>query len=230
MRSYSERKEIALTRKGGEAALAALMPDPPLSANELSGLEDDRWLSAMAKCIFQAGFSWSVIEAKWPGFEEAFEGFDPARVARYGEPDLDRLLADVRIVRNGAKVNAVVRNARMLVDLAAAHGSAARFFAQWPADDQVGLMQVMTKNGAHLGGNTGQRVLRMMGRDTFVLSGDVVLRLIAEGVVAQVPKSQKDMAAVQAAFNAWAAQSGESLNNISRTLALSIGASPEDVF
>ncbi|MDV7269380.1 DNA-3-methyladenine glycosylase I [Thioclava sp. A2] len=230
MRSYSELREIALRRKGGEAALAALMPDPPLSANELSGLADDRWLSAMAKCIFQAGFSWSVIEAKWPGFEEAFEGFDPARVARYGEVDLDRLLADARIVRNGAKVNAVLRNARMLVDLAAAHGTAARFFAQWPADDQVGLMQVMAKTGGHLGGNTGQRVLRMMGRDTFVLSGDVVLRLIAEGVVAQVPKSQKDMAAVQAAFNDWAAQSGESLNNISRTLALSIGASPEDIF
>ena len=70
---------------------------------------------------------------------------------------------------------------------------------------------------------TGQYVLRFSGRDGFVLSRDVVGRLIAEGVVTKNPTSQKDMQAVQDAFNKWAKQSGRSFREISRTLAMSVG-------
>tara|TARA_R110002096_G_scaffold141399_1_gene296254 strand:- start:1281 stop:1952 length:672 start_codon:yes stop_codon:yes gene_type:complete len=222
MRTFDEILAIAADRKGGPDALEALL-SKPLPADELAAIPDDRWLSMMAKCLFQAGFHWKVIEAKWPGFETAFEGFDPSRVAFYGDEEIDRLLSDKGIVRNGAKIMAVVENARFLADLAAEHGSAGKFFADWPADNFIGLMDVLAKRGSRLGGATGQRVMRWMGKESFILSQDVSARLIAEGVVAKAPTSKRDLAAVQAAFNSWKDQSGRSLTEISRVLSMSVG-------
>ena len=223
MQSFDRIFAIAASRKGGAAALEAVLTRPK-SAADLAAIPDDRWLSAMARCVFQAGFSWKVIEAKWPGFEAAFEGFPPARIAHWHGEQLDRLLADPGVVRNGAKLQSVFDNAVFLTELAAEHGSAARAFADWPASDYTGLLDLLAKRGARMGGTTGQRFLRDMGVDSFILSGSVVARLIAEGVVPKPPTSRKDIAAVQAAFNAWAAQSGRSLTEISRVLAMSIDA------
>lgn len=180
MRDFDELFAIAADRKGGADALEALLIKP-LSPDALSATTDDRWLSAMAKCLFQAGFNWKVIEAKWPGTEEAFDNFDALRVASYHDDDMDRLLADKRIVRNGAKVMAVIENARFVRSLATDHRSAGVFFANWPNDTFVDLLTVLTKQGARLGGVTGQRMLRMMGRDGFVLSPDVVPVLSPKG-------------------------------------------------
>ena len=51
----------------------------------------DDYLEVMTKAVFQSGMSWSVIEAKWDGFQEAFEGFDPAKVAAFTPEDSERL-------------------------------------------------------------------------------------------------------------------------------------------
>ncbi len=72
---------------------------------------------------FQAGLSWSTILHKREGFFAAFEGWDPVVIAAYGEGDRARLLADVRIVRNRAKVDAAVGNARAHLALIAGEGS-----------------------------------------------------------------------------------------------------------
>lgn len=66
---------------------------------------------------FQAGLSWATILRKRPAFRDAFAGFDPDTVAGFGEADVDRLLADARIVRNRAKVLATITNARATVRL-----------------------------------------------------------------------------------------------------------------
>ena len=163
-----------------------------------------------------------MIEAKWPGFEAAFEGFDPGRVLFMADEGLDRWLNDTGIVRNGQKIKSVVDNAAFLRDLAAEHGSAGACFAHWPDEDFAGLLEMLKKRGARLGGTTGPYMLRRMGRSGYILSRDVTARLIAEGVVDKPPTSRKAAAAVQAAFNEWAAQSGRSLTEISRVLAMSI--------
>lgn len=159
MRRFEEIQEIAAGRQGGKTALEALLPQA-LTPEVLGRTHDNRWLSVMTKCLFQAGFNWSVIEARWTGFEAAFDGFDPRKIALSSEEDIDRLLADRRIVRNGAKIAAVIRNARLLVDLADKHGSAAAFFAAWPSEDYVGLLRFVEKQGARMGGLTGQRAFR----------------------------------------------------------------------
>jgi len=61
---------------------------------------------------FQAGLAWITILRKRDGFREAFDGFDPARVARYGEPEIERLLANSGIVRHRGKIEATIGNAR----------------------------------------------------------------------------------------------------------------------
>ena len=225
MTPFSELWSIAAARKGGDAALEALLPVPKPRA-EIAAIPDDRWLAGMARHVFNAGFSWQVVESKWPGFEAAFHGFDPGRNALMSDADLDRLLKDARIVRNAAKILSVRDNAVLVCDLARAHGSAGRFFADWPASDYVGLLDVLKTRGSRLGGATGTFVLRWQGVDGFMLGGDVVAALIREGVVDKVPTSKKALAAVQAAFNAWAEESGRPLMQISRTLACTVDSPP----
>ena len=84
MTSFQTIRARAEKRKGGAEALARLMPPAP-DPKALRKLTDDRVLAEMAKRVFSAGFAWSVIESKWPSFEDAFLGFEPSRLAF--EPD-----------------------------------------------------------------------------------------------------------------------------------------------
>ncbi|MDQ6894592.1 MAG: DNA-3-methyladenine glycosylase I [Acidobacteriota bacterium] len=73
--------------------------------------------------INQAGLSWLTILRKRGAFRRAFQGFDPARVAKYGAKERRRLMADAGIVRNRLKIDAVIENARRIVEISRAHGS-----------------------------------------------------------------------------------------------------------
>lgn len=221
MRHFDEIHAIAAERKGGADALEAML-EPTDGVKKLAAIKDDRWLAMMTKCIFQAGFNWKVVEAMWPGFEEAFDGFNIGTCSMLNEDDFDRLVSDTRIVRYGAKIRSVQENAQFLAELAREHGSVGKAFAEWPSSDYVGLLAMLKKRGSRLGGNTGQYFLRFMGKDSFILSTDVVGRLIAEGVIEKAPTSAKAMQQVQAAFNEWSKQSGRSLKEMSRVLAMSL--------
>jgi 3-methyladenine DNA glycosylase Tag len=69
------------------------------------------YLAAMSRAALEPGLNWEVVEKKWPGIVEAFDGFDVMRVADYGPEDLERLMADARVIRNRAKLQAIVHNA-----------------------------------------------------------------------------------------------------------------------
>lgn len=221
MRDFEDIYAIAVDRKGGPDALEELLLTP-LTPAQLAATDEDHWLAAMAKCLFQAGFNWKVIEAKWPDMEAAFDGFATAKVAAYHDGDIDRLLSDKRIVRNGAKIMAVIENARFVHNIAGDHGGFGKFIANWPAETHNELLNFIANQGARLGSVTGQRMLRQMGRDGYILSPDVIARLKAEGIVDKPPASKRDLAAIQKAFNDWMAQSGRCLTQISQILAYSI--------
>lgn len=224
MRDFEEIYALAAARKGGSDRLEALVAEhKPKHPAELAAIPDDRWLAQMTKCVFQAGFNWKVIENKWPGFETAFHAFDPALNAAMSEEEFDAHLKDSRIVRNAQKVMSVRANAQFVVDLEREHGSAAKFFADWPDDDFVGLLEVMKKRAARLSGETAARFFRFMGRSSFIPSRDVTAALIEAGVVTRPPTSRKDLQAVQDAFNVWSAQTGRGLTELSRVLAMSAG-------
>ena len=79
------------------------------------------YLEVLTKVVFQSGMSWRVIETKWSGFREAFDGFDPATVASFGPGDIDRLAEDARIVRNRRKIEATIHNAETILALDREH-------------------------------------------------------------------------------------------------------------
>ena len=87
-------------------------------------LHDDR---AMFELLVlegaQAGLSWRTVLHRREGYRDAFEGFDIARVAAYGQDDRERLLADARIIRNRAKIDSAIANARAALLVQAEHGS-----------------------------------------------------------------------------------------------------------
>lgn len=214
--------DMAAGRKGGAKALEALLPKPKSPA-ALAKIADDRWLSEMTRSVFQAGFNWKVVDAMWPGFEAAFDGFDVGRMTLLSDDDIDRLAADERIVRYRAKIASVRDNAIFVRALSDAHGGAGKGFGCWPSTDYASLLAMMKKDANRLGGTTGQYFLRKMGRDSFVLSRDVVAALTREGVVDKAPTSAAAMKTVQGAFNAWMEESGRGLTHISRVLAMSVG-------
>ena len=222
MQAFSSIYEKAAARKGGADELEALLPKPKTAA-QLKKVGDDRYLAEMTKCVFRSGFVWQIIEHKWPGFEAAFDRFDTATCAMLSDEDLERLGEDERIVRNAKKIASVRANAQFIRDVKREHGSFGKYLADWPVDDIVGLWDDLKRRGDRLGGATGAFFLRFMGKDTFMLSGDVVKALVRAKVVDKAPSGKKALAAVQAAFNQWREESGRPLCAISRTLSCSIG-------
>jgi len=81
------------------------------------------YLEVMSKAIFQTGISWKVVENKWPGIHDAFREFDHRKVASLTEAELAELCADPRVIRNRRKIEAIVDNARTMLDLEEQHGS-----------------------------------------------------------------------------------------------------------
>lgn len=222
MRTFEEIYEIAAKRHGGAEALEAKINDYPMkSPQELAEIPDDRWLSRLSKTIFATGLNWKVIEAKWPDFEELFDGFDVGRCAFMGDEKFDSLLTDKRIIRNGAKIASVRDNAAFFLELRE-QGGVGKVIGEWPDEDFIGLLEMLKKRGSRLGGSSASYGLRFVGRPSFIMSPDVVARLVAEGVIDKAPTSKTAMRQVQAAFNTWMDESGRNLTEISRTLAMSV--------
>lgn len=221
MRDYRWLHEYCLNRFGSAEALEARLP-MPLGDNELRALPDDRYLSQISLRIFRAGLKHSLVDAKWPVFEEAFFGFVPEKVVLMGAEHLERLMGDARLIRHPAKLASVPRNAQMVLEVAAEHGSFGAFLADWPGEDIVGLWRYLARHGNQLGGLSAPRLLRMVGKDSFIPSEDVVVALKAQGIVDRTPSSQRDQAAVQDAFNAWRAESGRPLCQLSMMVAYTV--------
>jgi 3-methyladenine DNA glycosylase Tag len=95
------------------------MPQAP-DRIQPTGLAD--YLEVMGKAVFQTGMTWRIVDAKWPGIREAFHRFEPLAVASMTEKDLEELTRDTRVIRNRRKIEAVVDNARRMIELEEEHG------------------------------------------------------------------------------------------------------------
>lgn len=214
---------LAHQRKGGPSAVRERLPKVASHA-ELSGISDDRYLAAITKCVFRAGFVWRIIEQKWPGFEEAFSGFVPVYWQQVPPERLEALAKDERIVRDMQKIATVPRNAFMIADASEQHGGFGKFLADWPSSDQVGLLLWLKKNGARLGGASAQYFLRMVGWDGFVLSSDVIAALQNHNLMDATPGSQKALKQAQQVFNQWHQETKLPYAHLSKILSLTLDA------
>ncbi len=222
MQKIDELFEHAALRKGGHSVLNSLLTQPKTQA-ELINLGDDRLLAEMTKKIFQSGFVWRVVSQKWPNFEEVFFEFNIEKILMMPDEMLERKASDPAIIRNYNKVKTIRENALMLHSLAEEFGSAAKWLADWPSDDVTGLWAYLKKEGSRLGGNTGAYALRILGKDTFILSKDVEAYFRSHKLIEGGLSSKRNLAIIQNAFNAWQQQSDFSLQEISQIIAYGNG-------
>lgn len=129
-------------------------PAPP---KDLSG-----YLDTLARVMFQAGISWRVVEAKWPGIRAAFHDFDPDRVATFGPREIERLMADTRVIRNRKKLEAIVGNARRMLELNAEFKGFSHYLDSLGDFDET--RKALRKNFAFLGDSGTWFFLWMVGR------------------------------------------------------------------
>ena len=222
MKKFQKIKERAEHRKGG-MGLKRLLPKVA-NKKSLVALGDDRYLAIMTKCINQAGFSWKVIEKKWPEFEEAFFGFDLRKLSFLSAEQWEAYVSDRRVVRNWQRIKALQENVFFVADESRKNGSFGKFIAEWPASDQIGLMAYLKKHGSRLGGQSALWFLRRTGKDCFILSKDVVVTLRGSGLeIAEQPSSQRDLKKVQTLFNEWHKETGLPYSHLSRIAACSVG-------
>jgi len=219
MIAFADIESGAIERKGDLAPLLL----KPLSLAELSAIPDDRFLSQMTRCIFEAGFNWDLIDKRWPLFEAAFEDFDITRWVFMSDDDLDHMLKTPGLVANAQKIRSVGENARFISDMGKSHGSAGAWFARWPSERYMDLCLELKTRGSRLGGSTGQRMMRRMGIDALILTPTVVKALNQWGVIEGEPTSKKAQAALQGVLDSWRGESGRGLTQISQILAWSIG-------
>lgn len=220
--AYAWLHGMLVQRFGSEAALESALPQP-LSSEALRQKSSDRYLSAMTQRVFQAGLRHSVVDARWSAFEAAFEGFHVQAMAQLDARQIEAHMQNARLIRDRAKLQSMARNARFILDIEQERGEPfGQFIADWPASDIIGLWQLLAQRATRLGGRSGAGFLRLAGKDSFLLTSDVVARLIEAGVVQRTPKTPGELQAVQDAFNALHAESGRYLCELSAMLAFSI--------
>lgn len=120
---------------------------------------------------FQAGLAWITVLRKRDAFRAAFEGFDPERVARFGEPEVERLLGDAGIIRSRAKIEAAIGNARAYLEMAAAGEDFAAFC--WSFSDGA----VLVGDGRQVPAKTelSERVSKELKRRGFKFAGPTIV-------------------------------------------------------
>jgi len=222
LETFQQIYKRACERKGGPQALAATL-DKPLADPVLSTVGDDRFLAEFSKKVFQSGFVWRVVKNKWPDFERVFFDFNIEKILLIPDEMLEQKATDPSIIRNYTKVKTIRENAIMIDSVAREHGSFAKFIADWPSEDIIGLWAYLKKHGARLGGNTGPYGLRTMGKDTFLLTNDVVGYFTKRNIISGSAQSKRSLMAIQQSFNELQQQSGRSLQELSMILSKSVG-------
>lgn len=231
--TFSHLYQRACDRKGGSQALEQLLGlkivgkkliTDEAATQSVAKLSDDRVLSAFTKQIFKSGFVWRVVENKWPDFEDTFFHFNIEKILMMPEEMFEKKAADPKIIRNYNKVKTIKANAQMIFEHQAEHNTSfAQFIADWPSSDIIGLWDYLKKQGQRLGGNTGPYALRLLGKDTFILSSDVEAYLRAQNVIDGGLQSKKSLKAIQNYFNQLHQESGYTLTQLSRLIAFSSG-------
>ncbi len=221
MTAFKKIQAAAELRNGGAAALKKKLPTAK-SARALKAISDDRYLSFMSLRVFSAGLKHSMVQGKWPAFEEVFHGFEPHRVRAMADEDLEALMGETRIIRHWGKIKSVRVNAAAICDIADEAGGMGNWLASWKPEQTVELWDQLQKRFTQLGGNSGPYFLRMVGKDSFNVTPYVLSALKHWKLYDGTGKGKRERAKVQEVFDALHAESGLPLCQISMTLAQSV--------
>jgi 3-methyladenine DNA glycosylase Tag len=127
---------------------------------------DHGYFERMSRVILVSGLNWRTLEKKWPGIKQAFANFNINKVARFQEPDIEALMANPDVIRNLAKIRAIVANAAEFQAIAKEHGSFAHYLeATKRSGGEAGLRDAVSKRFAFLGKSTAVIYLFSVGED-----------------------------------------------------------------
>jgi 3-methyladenine DNA glycosylase Tag len=127
---------------------------------------DHDFFERMSRVILVSGLNWRTVEKKWPGIKKAFANFNISKVARFQEPDIEALMANPDVIRNLAKIRAIVANAAEFQAIAKEHGSFARYLAELRrSGGEAGLRDGVSQRFAFLGKGTTVIFLFSVGED-----------------------------------------------------------------
>lgn len=220
MTPWDDIMALAEGRHGAAAVRARWVT--VVDAATLAARSDAQYLSALTRRVFRAGMTHAVVDRRWPAFEQAFFDFEPQKLVLMPDAMLDERLRDPALIRHGRKMASIRPNAQFMLDIAREYGSMGQLLAQWPADDTVGLWHLLSRRARSLGGRSAPAFLRMVGKDSWMPTDDVLAALTARGLVTGL-SSQRDRRAAQDAINHWQQQSGLAQAHISQTLAMTVG-------
>jgi len=215
MRKFQEIYDLACLHKGGSKAVEELLPRCKTN-RQLKNINNSEYLSMMSLRIFRAGLKHSLVDAKWPNFEKAFNDFDTMFCAMLSDEDIEHFMKNTDLIRHLGKMKSIRTNAQMVYELTQEYGSFGEYLAHWKTEKIIDLWLELKKRGAHLGGSSASQFLRMVGKDTFTFTRDVVGVLKLEGIIEKEPTSQRDMRKACDAFLIWHQQSERPLCEISR--------------
>ncbi len=113
---------------------------------------DQEYFGLLARAVFSAGLGPKVVESRWQDITQAFHGFDPAKVKQMDQTDVDRMLGEKAVIRNRRKIEAVISNAGVFLELAGSHPSFHSYLAEAGADEDLdAAAEELTKTFTHLG-------------------------------------------------------------------------------
>jgi 3-methyladenine DNA glycosylase Tag len=119
------------------------------------------YLEALSRPVFQAGISWRVVDGKWEAVRRAFKEFDPKKVARFGPDKVDELMEDAALIRSRPKLEAVIENARTLLELDADHGGFRRYLQSFA--DPAAVAKDLQRQFRFIGPSGAYMFLHMVG-------------------------------------------------------------------
>lgn len=127
---------------------------------------DNEYLERMSRVILASGLNWRVLENKWPGIKTAFTNFDVNKVSKFLELEIEELMMNPDVIRNLAKIRAIVANAKTIKQLSQEYGSFAKYLESL---SKVGgedmLREQLSKQFAFLGKGTTVIFLFAVGQD-----------------------------------------------------------------
>jgi DNA-3-methyladenine glycosylase I len=142
------------------------MRPPNWMYREAKPPSDNSYFENMARVIFLAGFSWKLINDRWPEFKKAFNNFSLKKVASFGPKDEERLLANPKIIRNKAKIKATIENARRVEEIQREYGSFQNYINSLDKRDNYSeAIKDISKRFERMGPSSSRIFLYSVGED-----------------------------------------------------------------
>ena len=128
--------------------------------------DDNDYFERMSRVIFMSGLNWRTLEKKWPGIQEAFAHFNIDVVAEFQEPEIEALMLNPAVIRNQAKIRAIVANAQTMQHIAREHGSFEHYLSELKKlGGEDALRDEVTKRFSFLGKGTTVIFLFSVGEE-----------------------------------------------------------------